>query len=208
MAKSAEQRKKEFQCDLATSSHEHLLRKHVIFGECFSLGNAVYFELKQDIASRFDLHPSQVVMVGSGKLGFSISEKTIRDRSSREIIEVKPRYRLFGDDSDLDIAILSNDLFNRYWNFLYEYKKTRPLWQDEKPFKNYLFQGWIRPDKFPSPSEGIEIKKEWFEYFSELTTSGKYGDIQITAGIYKDWNFLEDYQMKAIRQCCNTDQQS
>lgn len=203
MSKSIEQRIECFKSDLRELTTERVLRKHIIFGECYWLDHELYYELKQDIASKFSIHPSEVVLVGSGKLGFSISEKAVRDSKTREIIGTKPRYREFGEESDLDIAILSPKLFDQIWLNLYEYNKAKPLWPREKEFKKYMFEGWLRPDKLPPSTPAFEIPQEWFEFFTGLTNSGKYGDYAIRAGLYKDWNFLEGYQSKAITDCLN-----
>lgn len=196
-----EERIKTFKEELLSSDPEYFLRKNIIFGESYWLENTLYYELKQEIASKFDLHPSCVFMVGSGKLGFSLSEKIIRDRETNDITERKPRFRAFCEESDLDIAIVSPVLFNMYWRQVFKYSQNKPFWPKKKLFKEYMFEGWMRPDKLP-PSVGLfQIQRDWFEYFSELTVSGKYGDFSITAGLYNDWEFLENYQLKSINEC-------
>lgn len=201
MSKSIEERLSKFKEDLTILDASKIFRKHIAFGECYWLDHELYYELKQDIATKFSIHPSDVVMVGSGKLGFSISEKVIKDKETNKIIETKPKYRAFGDQSDLDIAILSSNLFDEIWYRLYEYKKTKSYWPREKKFIQYLFEGWIRPDKLPPSTTGLEIQQDWFEFFSGLTNSGKYGDLSITAGLYKNWGFLEGYQIESIINC-------
>jgi len=191
------QRINDFKSDLANKPEEYVLRKNVIFGECFHLDSKKYYELKQEIANKFNLHPSCILMVGSGKLGFSLSEKIVRDEQGQEI-ERKERYREFSENSDLDIAIVSPLLFDKYWLDIYKHART---WYCDKQFKDYLFSGWIRPDKFPPTSDEFKLRKEWFEYFEELSSSSRYGRYSISAGLYKDWHFLESYQLKSISQC-------
>lgn len=201
MPATIEQRIESYKSDLLSLTPERVLRKHIVFGECYWLDHDLYYELKQDVATHFGIHPSEVVLVGSGKLGFSIAEKTITDPKNGNIVEIKPRYREFGDDSDLDVAILSPRLFDTIWYKVYQYKKTKPIWPNEAQFKKYLFEGWIRPDKLPPSTSGLEIQQDWFEFFTEITNTGKYGDFAITAGLYKNWDFLESYQSKAISGC-------
>lgn len=196
-----EERLQSFKEELLCNKPEYVLRKNIIFGDSYWLESTLYYELKQEIANNFNLHPSCVFMVGSGKLGFSLSEKPIVDKETKEIIETKPRFRSFSDESDLDIAIVSPSLFNDYWRQVFAYSQQKPYWPKEKPFKKNMFEGWMRPDQLP-PSRGkFQIQKNWFEYFSELTASGKYGDFTIAAGLYNDWEFLEYYQLKSINEC-------
>lgn len=187
--------------ELLSTESEYFLRKHVIFGDSFWLDSVLYYQLKEEIAHHFQIHPSCVFMVGSGKLGFSLSEKKIFDKETRELIETKPRLRAFGDESDLDIAIVSPSLFNNYWRQVYKFSRQKPLWYKEKLFKLNMFEGWMRPDQLPSSTGKFQVKKEWFEYFSNLTASGKYGDLTIAAGLYSDWEFVEAYQLKSIMEC-------
>ena len=83
----------DFKTLLGTHDSQTILRKHILFGLCHLLEYEAYFDLKKDVSSYFNIHPSQIVMVGSAKLGFSISPHK--------------RYREFGDTSDIDLAIIS-----------------------------------------------------------------------------------------------------
>ncbi|XDF80107.1 hypothetical protein AAFX60_017160 [Aliivibrio fischeri] len=187
--------------ELLSTDSEMFLRKHIIFGDSFWLDSVLYYELKEEIASHFKVHPSCVFLVGSGKLGFSLSEKKVFDSETKELKETKPRFRAFGDESDLDIAIVSPSLFNDYWRQVYTYSRENPSWYKGKQFKQNMFEGWMRPDQLPSSPGKFQVRKEWFSYFSKLTASGKYGDLTIAAGLYADWQFVEAYQLKSINEC-------
>ena len=78
-----------------------MVQKHITFGTSYILRAEQYFELKRRISDNFGLHPSHVIVVGSGKLGFSIAPGK--------------RYRPFGEESDLDVAIVSGELFRDLW---------------------------------------------------------------------------------------------
>lgn len=198
---SMEDRLHALQQGLTSNKPEYFLRKNIIFGDSHWLESTLYYELKQEIANKFNVHPSCVFMVGSGKLGFSLSEKNIFDKQTNKLKETKPRFRCFSDESDLDIAIVSPILFNNYWRQVYKYSQRKPYWPKEIAFKKNMFEGWMRPDQLPPSVGTFQVQKEWFEYFSELTASGKYGDYTIAAGLYNDWEFLENYQLKSINEC-------
>ena len=125
-------------------------------------------------------------MVGSGKMGFSIKPER--------------RYQPFSDASDIDIVIVSPTLFELVWKTVFEYWRSKPYWPEEARFKQYFFQGWIRPDKLP-PARTFSFCKDWWEFFRHLTNSGDFGDYKIAAGLYQSWFFLESYQSISIEKC-------
>ena len=169
-----------FKDDLAELSDVTMVQKHISFGECYILNPDQYFELKQEISREFYTHSSQIVLVGSAKLGFSIAPGK--------------KYQPFGDDSDIDVAIISAELFDQLWAGAFEFWNNRRLWQDQNSFKNYLFRGWVRPDFLPTD----KTKNQWFEFFRGLTNSEKYGRYHIGAGVYRSWRYFESYHQRAV----------
>ncbi len=178
-----------FRRDLDRFPDPMVVQKHITFGESYLLGSQRYFELKSEVSLHFDLHPSQVVIVGSGKLGFSIAPGK--------------QYQHFNDESDLDLAVVSSELFDRVWIDVFEYSRGGAFWPDEKSFKDYLLRGWVRPDKLP-PSPQFPFRNDWWDFFQEIESFGRYGTYKIRAGIYKSWYFLESYQSEAVKKCRET----
>ena len=177
---------REFKKDLSMHSPSQIVRKRIIFGECAILSNSQYLDLRIEVANQFDIHPNNVLVVGSAKLGFSTAPHK--------------RYKPFNDESDIDVVIVSEILFNKFWYQSFLYWKAGSFWDRQEKFKRYLFQGWIRPDYLP-PSRRFVLGNEWWEYFRKLTSSGKYGYYKIAGAIYKDWNYIEYYQISAIDSC-------
>lgn len=175
-----------FKADLLQKTTSTVIRRYITFGNCFVLDDDKYFELKLEISEHFKLHPSEVIIVGSGKLGFSIANGK--------------RYKPFGDTSDIDIAIISPQLFDQFWKEIFDYSNSGAFWTESEHFKKYLFKGWIRPDKLPN-SPYFSLRKDWFEFFRTLTGNGRYGSYKIAAGLYKSWHFLEEYQSICVKQC-------
>jgi len=171
----------DFRDDLSRYDKIVLVQKHVIHGDCYTLDTNAYFDLKREVACRFDLNPNEIILVGSGKLGFSIAPHK--------------RYRPFSDTSDLDVAVVSPALFNRAWQEVFEFVNDGGWFQQEKEFQKYLLRGWIRPDKLP-PSHQCPFAKEWWEFFRELTRSDKYG-FKVTGGLYNSLYFLEEVLLES-----------
>jgi hypothetical protein len=163
-----------------------MVQRKVTHGSCYMLDDDKYFDLKNVIANQYKIHHSQVVVVGSAKLGFSIAPKK--------------RYRAFSETSDIDVAFASPTLYDVLWNDVFEYWSRGGAWPHLDSFRQYHFRGWIRPDKLPS-NPNFPRTKEWWDFFRDLSRSGKYGDIKITGALYKDWSFLEGYQRLCFEQC-------
>jgi hypothetical protein len=174
-----------FKFDLKKLEVSTIVQKHITFGSCFALEEEAYFELKNEVSKHFKLHPSEVLVVGSGKTGFSIAPNK--------------RYNFFNDNSDIDVAIISPTLFDTMWQAVYEYWSKNRNWYRQE-FQNFLFQGWVRPDKLP-PDTTFEIGKDWWEFFRNLTKQELYGPYKIAAGLYKSWYFLENYQSLSVLRC-------
>jgi hypothetical protein len=163
-----------------------LVQKYITYGNCYAIDQAKYFELKLIVAQEFNLHHSEVLIVGSAKMGFSI-------------VSTK-RYRPFGDSSDIDVALISQSLFEEIWYEAFEYWRSGSFWPEIHQFQEYLFRGWIRPDKLP-PEKTFQRSRQWWEFFRQLTNSQRFGPYKIGAGLYKSWHFLEAYQTKCVTEC-------
>lgn len=175
-----------FKSDILIEDPITMVNKYIIHGNSLILDDEKYFLLKKTIADKFGIHQSNIYMVGSAKLGFSIKESR--------------RFLYFGNESDIDIAIISNDLFNTFWKEVYTYKNGSGYWPNFSSFKNYFFKGWIRPDYLP-PGESFAMAKDWGDFFMETTKSGAFGPYKIAAGVYHSPFFLESYQSVCIKEC-------
>jgi len=181
----------DFKTDLRNLAAIQIVRKHILNGGCHALNEVEHYQLKESISEHFKIDFNNVFLVGSGKLGFSIkSEK---------------RFQSFGDESDIDIAVVSPELFTKVWEEAYLYKKDGSYWPRSAEFFKYLSEGWIRPDKLPS-SHYFEFSKNWWDFFNTLTSSRKFGPYKIRAGLYHSLFFLQEYQMICVKQCIAEEQ--
>ena len=188
MTSEIQARLDQYKADLSTLSPIQIVRKHIIYGESCVLSQHEYFDLRSKIAEHFQLHPNEVLVVGSAKLGFSIVPNKV--------------YNLFGDASDIDVAIVSSKLFDAIWESVFSYKHEGGYWPEYDEFIEYFFRGWIRPDKLP-PSNIFQLAKDWWDFFQGVTNSGAYGDYKIAGALYKSWFFLENYQRICVQKCIN-----
>ncbi len=176
-----------FREDLPKRSVIELVQRHITFGsDCYALGKDTYFELKNQVAIKFGVNPTEVVVVGSAKLGFSIAPDK--------------RYRIFGDFSDIDVVLCSGPLFDQFWVDVFDYWRRGGFWEGLDQFRKYLFRGWMRPDKLP-PEKSFEKSQEWWDFFRHISSTGDFGPYKIRGALYKNWHFLESYQSKCISEC-------
>lgn len=175
-----------FKDDLSALQPSQMLSKWLLTGDSFALDTDLEFKLRDQISQHFEVEYSEVVLIGSGKLGFSIAPMK--------------RYREFGDHSDLDVAVVSEVLFSKVWKETYNYAKSGAYWPSAKVFFKYLSQGWIRPDKLPS-SPTFKFSGVWWDFFNGESAKGTYGHYKLRAGLYQSWFFFNQYQVSCIQKC-------
>ena len=176
----------EFKADLCTYTDIQIVRKYILNGGCHALTEHQHYELKERICEHFKIQFNDVIVVGSGKLGFSIKPNK--------------RYQPFGDESDIDIAVVSTELFTKTWEAAHKFKKSGAYWPRCTDFFRYLSEGWIRPDKLPS-SEYFDFTELWWNFFNQITASKDFGPFKIRAGLYHSTFFMQEYQKICISQC-------
>lgn len=171
-----------------------LLRRYVLHGTpCVYNGRETdYFDFKDSISRKFGIGFNAVLIVGSAKLGFSYIKSTS-----------------FSYESDIDVALVSADLFETYLkdicDYQYEHDRIfRELSQDElrkyNRFLQYLVKGWMRPDLLPSRLQVGRLRTEWFDYFASISYGrSTIGNYKVAAGLYKSYDYLERYHMNGLQ---------
>ena len=107
LPEKVQQRISKFRSDLFELEIGQLVQRHITTGPSFLLNDDQYHLLRARVAAEFALHPNEVLMVGSAKLGFSIVQKQ--------------RYRPFGEESDIDLAVVSSQLFDTFAQETFDY---------------------------------------------------------------------------------------
>lgn len=186
-----EKNKVAFKEDLHKLSHEDVIRKYITSGECALLDHSRYFELRKVVSEKFSARHEEILVVGSGKLGFSIAPNK--------------RFRNFQDTSDIDVSIVSPKLFDEVWLKILKFDSDGEfaMWDEKRAFLKYLYKGWIRPDLLPSSGK-FTLSVEWWDFFRELTSSGKYCEYKISGSLYRSHDYLELYQARCVKECKST----
>lgn len=151
-----------------------------------------FYAFRKRIAEKFNVSFHEVFVVGSAKLGFSPFKK-----------------KEFDYNSDIDVAIISTRLFDMFMESIYGYQMS--LRQSRKSvtenelsmyhkFLEYIAIGWLRPDKLPISFSIKSTKTDWFEFFSSISNGrSEVGNYEVTAGVYKNYRYLEEYTISGIR---------
>lgn len=163
-----------------------IVQKYIIHRTPFIFNEDYYYNLKKSIGDKYDVHYNDVKMVGSAKLGFSIAPNKL--------------WKEFDDSSDIDMAIISKDIFESFWKQMHEFNlniNARSELEEKNfnKFKNYFFRGWIRPDLLPF---NFAQKNDWFDFFKSISYK-QFGQRKITGAIYKDFYFFESYHTSNLK---------
>lgn len=190
-----------FQADLRQRSAQEIYDTYVRPTECKGMPELDEAGLRAQVSDRFSVPADNVIIVGSAKVGFTLRAKPGEDGEPD-----RPAFSPVADTSDVDLAIVSDRLFDEIWKACFEfwhssgYANSGTYWPRAKNFRDYIFRGWMRPDWLPSEG-GFVYKNEWFDFFRGLTSARAAGDYKITAGLYREEYFLRTYQCMGIAQC-------
>lgn len=183
---------------------EVLLQKYIIDSNSYFFNETQQkideFDFKKDIAQTLNVHVRDIIIVGSGKLGFSlkptITKKNKTYYNFREF-DFKWKRNNLNSKSDLDVAIISSELFDRQFINLYnessyyreEYVKE---WGERPAFAKYLLKGRLAtrflPSKFKLSDEIKEVQEKYQRLFGR----------EINIEIYKSWYFFETYHINNL----------
>lgn len=170
-----------------------IVRKHIIHGIPFVFQNREedYYEFRDSIANYFKIGFYEVLILGSAKLGFSYH------KSSN-----------FSLESDIDVALVNQYLFEQYYNnicdYQYEIDKGLIIMTEKeniqyKCFLQYLIKGWMRPDMLPSKLKILSMKEDWFNFFKSISYGKSIvGNYKVAGGLFKDYHYLEKYYTESL----------
>lgn len=184
-----------FKRDLAAAEQDvrAVIQRHITTGAPIHVDEEAYFRLRREVSERLGVHPNDVIAVGSCRMGFSLKKK---GRNHTRYLPTQP-------DSDVDVAVISSPLFDRYWDGVHDYFQARHDWalSDEgRLFARDLFCGWITPEKLPLIPRFDEATA-WRDLFDDLTSRRICGLRTVKGRLYRDWARLESYQLRMVLKC-------
>ncbi|WGE81263.1 hypothetical protein NYR66_10115 [Actinobacillus equuli subsp. haemolyticus] len=173
-------------------------RREVIHGTPFIFreNERSFYDFQNRIAKKWNVIFHEIYITGSAKLGFSFFKDT-----------------MFDENSDIDVAIVSNSLFNRVLkeieNFQWDIREKHISlsikdYDTYHKFLQYLAIGWIRPDLLPIQIKNGNsyLRNEWFDFFEGISyEKSEVGNYKVTAGIFKSYLHFERYIVNSVSIC-------
>ncbi|MFT6443447.1 MAG: hypothetical protein ACJASM_003008 [Salibacteraceae bacterium] len=180
------------------SRPDTVVQKHIVDGTTFffdQIRKGEEFDFKKDIAEIIDVHIRDIVIVGSGKLGFSLKP----NNSENGLYLYKEFDSNYKEDnelekSDLDVAIVSSVLFDKEIKNLYDHTDFyRNGWSNRSSLAKYSLKGRLAirflPIDFPMTKEVLKAQEKYqMEYGREINIE-----------IYKSWYYFETYHRENIK---------
>ncbi|MCH5645625.1 hypothetical protein [Gordonia sp. ABSL49_1] len=146
--------------------------------------NVEYVRWRHEIAQRLDVDPIAIQLVGSARLGYSINPAK--------------NFKIFNEDSDLDIAVVSPELFEAAWLQLRNIVDRHDELKERKTYlRKLVFDECIALDiVLPHLSFGASwavARDEIIELLGE-----EFNDRQINYRLYRNHGALREYQLSSV----------
>jgi hypothetical protein len=159
--------------------------------------------LKGHLASELGLNPSNILVVGSARIGFSLNP----DKFPRQ----------FSGTSDIDILIVDENLFDEVWTTLLKWNYPRRLVKLGRADGDWIYQrrkdiywGWFVPDQirfegisFPDALQPIrDLSARWFNAFRGLSQYSDHAELarrEVSGRLYRTWNHAHLYHQEGLR---------
>lgn len=176
-----------------------MVQQHLFEGipYCFRDTPETFYLLRTKICDFFNIHPQNFTIVGSAKIGFSLSPK--RDANGNLVKYGRP----FSEASDIDVVLVSDELFQQIWLDLIHYKKRVVYRLDLEQKRKFdqlqyiVFYGSLRLDMV---SNTFPFAKEWWEFFNRLSVDKRFGPRRVRAMIFKSWEHVSIYYEENLRE--------
>lgn len=184
----------EFATLLFNTKHTELIKEHVFGGLPFAYHTTPqhYDALVDHLIREIGINATEMTVVGSGKIGFSLNPK-------------KGEFgKPFNDRSDIDLLVASATLFDRMWldmlrisrrDFGKLDQRDRNAIQDLKI--NDLYWGRLWPSRLVSVSESA---KRWVAGFRSISRIPQLAAREINGRLYRTWDHAEIYHLDGLSQ--------
>lgn len=174
--------------ELDKDSVSNVVNKFILSGNpiCFKGNIDSITGLKNKLSSYFSLHKKDMEIVGSAKLGISLSAARFG----------KP----YDARSDIDFVVVSSDLFDIAWHELLKldfqwYKLLQKERVSLTDCYHTIHKGYISPDKLPT---NLDFAKKWWKIYMDLSNREEYEYRKIRGRLFKNWWFVEKYYSKQL----------
>jgi predicted nucleotidyltransferase len=161
-----------------------LERVPFVFAEDFD----AYLAWKHDLGDRLDVDPRAICLVGSAASGFSLSPQRA--------------FQVFGERSDIDVAVVSAQHFDMVWRWLRSLGAERyrlPQYvqaQIDDHRERLVYWGAIATDKF---LQYTPLGKAWVPALAEAAQRLPNAAHDVNVRLFREFETLRTYQA----HCCD-----
>ncbi|MGY5068415.1 hypothetical protein [Streptomyces griseus] len=142
-----------------------------------------YIKWRHLVATELGVDPIAVQLVGSARLGYSMNPKK--------------EYKKFHRGSDLDIAVISPDLFEKAWAELREIIEDELFFEDKDYLRKLVFEECIALDiVLPRLSFGEQWSRSRDLFVQDLGAA--FRNCEVNYRLYRNHASLRSYQVKNV----------
>lgn len=179
---------KDFYMKHIVKSHNWYFSDYLCFSQDEIVDKMDYF--KEIVSTKLNVNFHNVQIVGSAKVGYSLSPSKLFSPFHDECPD-KP-------SSDIDIAIISEQLYKKFWDELRQAKKIRYKQAYYNHLTESIFRGYIN-EKDLLKIDGMCDEWESLIRPINVVLQDTLGFVHpITYRVYRSWEDLEEYQLIGI----------
>lgn len=181
----------EFSALLDSHDHTKIVEEFLIAGVPFAFRDSPsdYDTLRVALGSALHLTVDTMTVIGSGRIGFSLSPE---------------KYGVpFSPKSDLDVVVVSANLFDIAWFDLlrlgrkYFSLQKRVQERVDTHKENNIFWGFILPDRLPG---AVALSPVWFRTFKGLARNPSLAGRDVNGRLYRTWDHVHVHQLHSLRK--------
>jgi len=158
--------------------------------------------LESHLGAALGIQRNDIKLVGSAKMGFSLNPDNFPRR--------------FGDESDLDVVIVSERLFDLVWHTVlkWNYPRRPPnrlpspdsRWARDR--RRELYWGWFLPDKIGYEGLSLpdvlvpirDLSTTWFNAFRSLAQYPELAAREVSGRLYRTWDLAFLYHLDGLEK--------
>lgn len=181
---------------LKTLRHGDIVTKYLLAGEtpfAFRDKRKGYDFLIGTIAKSLTLNVDAVTLVGSARIGFSLSPFKFGAP--------------FSNRSDLDFAIVNAALFDKAWLELVglgtrfaRLDREVQQWVNEHRTNN-VYWGYMEPENLRN---AVSCYREWFPLFAGLAQYTSFAEGGVSGRLYRSWDHVRSHQLYSLAKIRRT----
>jgi len=160
---------------------------------------------RDEFVDRLGVARADIRIVGSGRLGFSLTPGNA--------------LRPFTEKSDIDVAIVSSELFDQLWIWMLEAAYPRPPFTNIVRFSGWLkarrgelYTGWFTPGSLRLSSKifgakarpVIDFNARWFNALQSASRYPPRRHAGVTGRLYRTWRHAELYHLYGLAELRRT----